>query len=302
MNNMELKDELIKMNTTDAALKLVLNSTYGLMGSQYSKLYSAEVLLHVTLTGQLTMLMLIERLSAIKNVKVYASNTDSVVYKAKGKKAQKKAYDVVRQLEKESGLVFEDEHPKAQYMRDINSYIAVYDGYTKRKGFFAEPGLQKNPEHPIVQDAIAEYLLNGTPIAKMIKECTDMSKFCISRQVTGGALWSPKTYPNTEEYDNFIVEFEAGKRKDNKALRKRNDDYQKQFILDEGVKWYVGKVVRYYYSTEGKPMYYAKSGNKVPKSEGCKPMLELSKKVPKDIDYDKYIELANKYLKEIKNV
>ena len=90
----------------------------------------------------------------------------------------------------------------------------------------------------------------------------------------------------------------AGTRKDNKALRKRNDDYKKDFIVMEASDWYIGKVVRYYYAIDGKPMF-TKAGNRVPKSDGCKPMMKLKKKLPKDLDYSKYIGLAEQHLKEL---
>jgi len=34
-------------------------------------------------------------------------------------------------------------------------------------------------------------------------------------------------------------------------------------------------------------------------TEGCKPMMELKNKVPKDLDYDKYIELCYNYLEDL---
>ena len=162
------------------------------MGSKYSKLYSPEALLHVTLTGQLTMLMVVEQLNEIEGVKVYASNTDSVVYKAKKGKPFKKAQKVIKNIEKITGLVFEDEYPEKQYMRDINSYVAVYDGYTKAKGFYGEVEISKNVEYPIVTEAIRKFLLDGTPMKKTIKKCKDPAQFTVSRQVTGGCLWSPE--------------------------------------------------------------------------------------------------------------
>ena len=97
----------------------------------------------------------------------------------------------------------------------------------------------------------------------------------------------------------MIKELEAGQRKDNKALRKRNEKYKKQFVLAEANKNYIGKTVRFYYAKEGKAMFNAKSGYTIPLSDGCKPMMELSKKIPKDLDYDKYIELAHTYLADL---
>ena len=302
MTDKELIAFYNKNKTTNATLKLVLNSTYGLLGSKYSKLYSPKTLLHVTLSGQLTMLCLIERLGKIEGVVVKASNTDSVVYIAKKGKAEKKAYKVLRQLEKESGLVFEDEHPDRMYMRDINSYVQITGDYISPKGFYGETELSKSPQYPIVQEAIREFILNGTSMKKTIKKCKDPAQFCISRAVTGGALWSAKKYPDTDEYEEFIIKFKAGERKDNKALRKRNDMYQRDFVMVEGMKNYIGKTVRYYFSKKGHPIFTAKLGSKVFMSNefnGVVPMMELPKKLPKDLDYDAYVSLANRHLVEL---
>jgi len=292
------RDERFKIKHTDkelsAVLKIFLNGSYGKLNSIYSILYAPHLMIDTTVTGQLSLLMVIEALS-LAGIKVLSANTDGVEYVDSTNKGQK----IIDKLGKDMNLIWEHASYKALHARDVNSYVAVYDGYTKRKGFYAESDITKNPQHVIVQDAIAQYLLDGTPMEDTIRACKDVKKFCVSRAVTGGALWSPKEYPNTEEYDKFIVEFEAGKRKDNKALRKRNENYQRDFILAEGSNHYVGKSVRFYYSTEGHTLYYYKSGNKVPLSEGCKPMMELKNKVPKDLDYDKYIELCYNYLNDL---
>jgi len=283
--------------TTDATYKIVLNGAgYGKLGSIYSFLYSPENLLAITFTGQLQLLMLIETFER-KGMRVVSANTDGIEFIYEDIKLVEK---LVKKWEKKTGLVMEYGEYNALYSRDVNSYIAVYDGYVKRKGFYSEPKIDKNNEYLIVIDAIAEFLLNGTPMEKTIRKCKDIAKFCVSRQVTGGALWSPEEYENTEEYENYMIRKAEGvKWKQNKALEKRNDNFKKQFVLMDADQWYIGKVVRYYYANEGKPMFYKKSGNRVPKSDGCKPMMKLSKKIPKDLDYGKYIELANTHLKEL---
>jgi len=275
-------------------LKIVLNGSYGKFGSIYSFLYAPNLMLQVTFTGQLALLMLIERLE-LAGIKVVSANTDGLEMIYSNLKLVKK---IVGVWEKETNLIMEYGEYSSLHSRDVNSYIAVYDGYVKSKGFYGEPSLAKNNEYPIVTRAIREHLLTGVSIVSVIESCTEPSDFCVSRAVTGGALWSPITYRNSDEYEAFIIKFNDGG-KDNKALRKRNEKYQTAFVLAKEDKWYIGKAVRYYYSVDGKPMYYKKSGYRVPKSDGCIPMMQLTKKLPKDLDYDKYIELAHTHLKEL---
>ena len=290
----QFRDDRMEIKYTDqelsAMLKIFLNGSYGKLNSVYSILYAPHLMLDTTITGQLSLLMVIEKLGR-KGIKVVSANTDGVEYIDKTRKGKK----IIDKLGKKMNLVWEHAAYKALYSRDVNSYIAIYDGYAKRKGFYSDHKIDKNNEYPIVTDAITEFLLNSKPMIDTIYECKDPAKFCVGRRVAGGGLWSSEKYPNTAEYNNYI----AKKLKQNKALEKRNDNYQKEFILEDAEKWYLGKVVRFYYAIDGRPMFYKKTGNKVPKSEGCKPMMDLVEELPDDLDYHKYIELAYIHLKEL---
>jgi len=65
---------------------------------------------------------------------------------------------------------------------------------------------------------------------------------------------------------------------------------------------YLGKAVRFYYSNTVGPdecISYAKNSNKVPRSDGAKPMMELPDTLPGDVDYGRYIEMALDALKDM---
>ncbi len=59
---------------------------------------------------------------------------------------------------------------------------------------------------------------------------------------------------------------------------------------------YLGRVVRFYHSTDGQSIHYKKNGNKVPKSDGCAALMDLPDSFPDDLDYQWYIDEANKML------
>src|SRR5262249_51639723 len=59
------------------ALKLVLNATFGKLGNPFSTLFDPAAFLAVTLSGQLMLIDLIERLTAAK-VRVLSANTDGL--------------------------------------------------------------------------------------------------------------------------------------------------------------------------------------------------------------------------------
>jgi hypothetical protein len=60
---------------------------------------------------------------------------------------------------------------------------------------------------------------------------------------------------------------------------------------------YLGKAIRFYHTAtpelQDNIITYAKNGNKVPNSLGCRPLMDLPENFPDDVDYNYYIEKAN---------
>jgi hypothetical protein len=305
-SNKSLSDkQRAEAKSTDAVLKIALNGSFGKYGSKYSFLYSPDLLLTVTLTGQLYLLMLIEALEN-EGFKVVSSNTDGVeVVRKKDKKSEELLKEIVTWWESITNMVMEYGQYNALFARDVNNYVAVYpNGIAKAKGAYTDPEVQipilsKNVEYPVVFEAIREYLSKNTPMEDTIYNCEDIAKFTSSRAVTGGAISYDGSVQDTDEYITYLDERESKNRKQNKALEKRNDTYHKEQVLKHPDTKYLGKVVRWYYSIDGKPIFYKKSGNKVPKSDGAKPMMDLTDHIPKDLDYDKYIQLCYEHLADL---
>lgn len=248
----ELSSQTINMNT----LKLSINGSFGKLGSKYSALYAPELLIQTTITGQLALLMLIEKLE-LTGIRVVSANTDGIV--VYGDKSLLRELEVITwDWMLLTSYQLEETHYKTIASRDVNNYIAVKtDGKIKRKGCFAESGLSKNPEFIIIYDAVCNYVGKNIPIEETITNCTDITKFLAVRRVTGGALWR-----------------------------------------DE----YLGKAVRFYYSSDvdsDECIRYAKNSNKVPKSNGAKPLMVLPEKFPSDVNFKVYINEANDLLKDI---
>lgn len=250
------------------SLKITVNGSFGKLGSKYSVLYSPDLLIQVTITGQLSLLMLIERLE-LRGITVVSANTDGVVIKCpKSRQAELEWY--IKQWEEETGFQTEETQYSAYYSRDVNNYIAVKvpdkkgKVGVKSKGAYANPWndpalsifrLHKNPVSTVCLDAVEALLTKNVPVADTIRACTDVRKFVSVRKVKGGAV------------------------KDGE---------------------YLGVAIRWYYATgvTGE-MVYASSGNKVPRSDGARPLMQLPETLPDDIDFDWYEREAAKILKEI---
>lgn len=172
---------------TADSLKIVLNGTFGKTSSQYSTIYSPKFMIQTTLTGQLSLLMLIEVLELV-GIPVVSANTDGVVIKCPRDRLDDLSA-IIAKWEKRTGLETEETRYAALYSRDVNNYIAVKeDGGAKVKGVFAEPSLSKNPQNPICAEAVVRHLTNGEEISDVVRGCKDITKFLTLRTVTGGAV------------------------------------------------------------------------------------------------------------------
>tara|TARA_R110000796_G_scaffold18998_1_gene57200 strand:+ start:6400 stop:8175 length:1776 start_codon:yes stop_codon:yes gene_type:complete len=184
---------------TSESLKLVINSSFGLFGNKYSFLYSPDLLIQTTITGQLCLLMLIEKVVAAGG-KVVSANTDGIniiCHKDKFREIQAQ----LDTSDLDTGMTLEFTPYQATYNESVNSYIAVMpDGTVKSKGNYTKPGLMKNTVNTICIESVIEYLTNKTPVEQTINGCNDVTKFVTVRTVNGGAVWR-------EQYLGKVVRF-----------------------------------------------------------------------------------------------
>jgi DNA polymerase elongation subunit (family B) len=180
LNNNKLKAE---------TYKIILNGAFGKFGSKWSALYSPYLLLHTTLTGQLSLLMLIEVLMS-KGFDVVSANTDGITIK--GKKNKLSDLDtLLLEWQEKTEFKLEKTNYKAIYHESVNSYIALLqNNEVKCKGYYAMEGLNKNPNVPICIEAIINFIRYGLPIEDTILNGkNDIRKYLIIRKVTGGAVY-----------------------------------------------------------------------------------------------------------------
>lgn len=258
-----LEKELSRYQTEADSKKLVGNGTFGKLGSQYSILYSPDLMLQVTITGQLGLLMLIEMLE-LARINVVSANTDGIIIKSPNKNKDL-VNEIVKYWENVTGFETEETIYKAIYSRDINAYLALkQDGTFKGKNSYFDPWsggtkeaifrFHKNPVNTICIEAAKAKIKDGIDPVVTIRNCTDIRKFLSVRNVKGGAS--------------------AG-------------------------ETYLGKTVRWYYSTNATDCLRTEARNKVPDSEGAMPCMILPDTFPLDIDYEKYEKETEMILENI---
>lgn len=171
---------------TAETLKISVNGTFGKLGSRWSPLYAPEMMLAITLTGQLTLLNLIEMLEKA-GATILSANTDGIAL-SYPKKLAAQVEGAVEEFSQRSKFVFEYTPYRALAMKDVNNYFAVkLDRKVKTKGIYALPDLRKNPTAPICAKAVSLWLANGTPLLSTVKSGT-ITEYLSARNVTGGGV------------------------------------------------------------------------------------------------------------------
>lgn len=293
--------------TGDAGGKIMINGTFGKTGSAFSVLFAPTMLIQTTLSGQLSLLMLIEWLE-LNGIPVVSANTDGIVLACPRDKRHAAEW-LIDQWQTRTGLVMETEEYVALYARDVNSYFAIKSADdVKRKGEYALSGLmaKKNPDVEICSDAVAEFLAKGTPLLVTLAGCRDIRKFVTIQKVTGGGVKMWGDGPRkTDKVRDMIPRIEAhGWVKEGRKWRKGAE------LLDAHAAYastyaqqtpeYLGKVVRWYYSTRAPgPIVYAKRNAVVSLSYGAKPCMTLPDEFPDDIDYAWYLRKCNAILRDV---
>jgi DNA polymerase len=169
-------------------LKLVLNSFFGKTGDAFSTLYDPDAFLAITLSGQLMLLDLIERLTEA-GVTVLSANTDGLFLQIK--RSDKNWRTVVEEWERDTELKVDIEPLKRLVILATNMY-AVRDmkDRVKRKGKTLRGGLDctHTPSALVIPDAVAQGLLFDIPPEKTIFACREAVRFCYLTRRSGKAV------------------------------------------------------------------------------------------------------------------
>jgi hypothetical protein len=274
----------MKYKKRSDSFKIVNNGTFGKTGSPYAVVYSPRLLISTTITGQLSLLMLIEELE-LNGFTVISANTDGIVTVI-----PRDRYWLFNAIvfEWECATSFQTEAVRylGVFSRDVNSYIALVEDVkkpgeiamiedkkagtlvpeVKRKGLFAKAGLQAkhDPTFDICSTAVVEYLTNGADIEDTIRACQDFTQFIGVKQVGNVKIDGKMVGGGYDMHGNYL-----------------------------------GKMVRWYYA-EGERGYIKKAnGQRVAGTTGAFPCMDLPDEMPDDIDYAWYVREAYARLDDI---
>lgn len=167
------------------AIKLMLNIIFGKMGSMESWLYDAKALFSVTLTGEFSLLMLIEEFE-LNDIRVISSNTDGITIKYHKDKEQR-VKDITNSWMEKTNFELESARFKKFYYQSVNDYWGIKeDGEIKKKGdALTDFELYKNKSSKIIPLALEEYFVNRKDPIDFIKNHKNIYDFCIMAKANG---------------------------------------------------------------------------------------------------------------------
>ena len=170
------------------ALKEAGNCPYGKSSDVTSWLYDKQFTLSVCITGELSLLMLIEECE-LNGCSCIMANTDGATFLVP--KDKREVFNEIKENWKKittKHLTYEIEETEYKKMifSTVNDYIAIKkNGEIKRKGdYVTDFELHKNKSASIIPITLSEYFINGIPVEETIKSHTNIYDFCIRQKST----------------------------------------------------------------------------------------------------------------------
>ena len=166
------------------ALKLAVNSVYGKSSDMQSWIYDRQLTMFTTITGELSLMMLIEAYE-LAGINVISANTDGVTIRIK-----KTLIDKMHEINAWWSELTQYELERADYKKiifsTVNDYLAIKtDGEVKKKGdFLTDFELHKNKSARIVPLALEQYFLSDIPVEHTIRSHNNIFDFCIRQKAS----------------------------------------------------------------------------------------------------------------------
>ena len=192
------------------ALKLAVNSVYGKSSDMQSWIYDRQLTMFTTITGELSLLMLIEAYE-LAGINIISANTDGVTIMV-----NKSLIDKMHEINKWWMELTQYELERTDYQKiifsTVNDYIAIKtNGEIKKKGdFLTDFELHKNKSARIVPIALEHYYTNDVPVADTICNHTNIYDFCLRQKASKDFHYEGHSKENRTIYNKLIRYYVSG--------------------------------------------------------------------------------------------
>lgn len=199
----EQRKTYAKNSAENAMLKLALNGVYGDSNNQFSVFYDPLFTMSITLNGQLLLCLLAEGLMHIDGLKLIQINTDGLTVLVP--RANKWMVDAVRATwEARTKLQLEEAIYSRMFIRDVNNYIAEYEGgKLKRKGAYEyDMDWSQNHGGMVIAKVAEKVLIDGAPIRQTVEQWSEIMDFMLRTKVPRSShlAWGDAKTQNISRY------------------------------------------------------------------------------------------------------
>lgn len=180
----EIRDERLRLKAikdpTQQPLKIVLNGTYGASKDKNNSLFDERQANNTCITGMTLLLMLLEMLEVNMgdNCQLIQSNTDGILVKLKDMSFYDQYISICDEWCKLVRLDLEHDLYEKVIQKDVNNYVIVdKKGKYKSKGAYVKKLSVMDYDLPIVNKAVVNYLIHGTPARETIEAEDNLIEF-----------------------------------------------------------------------------------------------------------------------------
>lgn len=190
------------------ALKQAGNCPYGKSADMQSWLFDRQLTLATCLTGEFSLMMLIEACE-LEGIRCIMANTDGctfIVNKDKRVIFNEIKTKWIDTISKELRYEIEEVEYKKLVFSTVNDYLAIKnDGTVKIKGDFTKDFLLRmNKSRRIVAIALEKFYTENTPIEQTIKNWTNIYDFCIRQKSSKDFHYEGVSRGGTNIYKKLI--------------------------------------------------------------------------------------------------
>jgi len=186
------------------ALKLAVNSVYGKSSDVQNWIYDRQLTMFTTITGELSLLMLIEAYE-LAGIHVISANTDGVTIRI-----EKTHLDKMNEINEWWQNLTKYELERTDYSKiifsTVNDYLAVKtNGEVKKKGdFLTDFELHKNKSGRIIPIALEQYFINDTPVADTIINHSNIYDFAMRQKANRDFHFEGRSKGRSKVYNKLI--------------------------------------------------------------------------------------------------
>jgi len=253
------------------ALKLAVNSVYGKSSDMQNWIYDRQLTMFTTITGELSLMMLIEAYE-LRGIHVISANTDGVTVRVK-----KCDLELMKAINNWWMDLTSYELERTDYKKiifsTVNDYLAIKtDGEVKKKGdFLTDFELHKNKSARIVPMALEQYYIHDIPVDITISSHNNIFDFCLRQKASKDFHYEGHTKNGKTVYNKLIRYYVSNTGE--KLMKVKNDSC----------------------TTNAAPISQVEAGEWV--MTVCN---HLTKDHPlSNINYDYYVEKANRIIHKI---